>query len=402
MAAPSSEWSYLALEQINSDVGLQVLSYGFAMTGAVIASTCAGIGSAVIVVIVVEVLHAISHVIDDSMTAILTVVMVQELTISPLNTFILRRHTCWPLVAVSGALWMGAEAFGYEVMDRTDIAVLKRLLGVCLVLVLVLNHVLPLVRLHCKGVLGGVKEDKMSPKVADSKMTATRSKMRLTPLSLGKSEAEETQMDDGKVDLDGCLSEAEAQQEVSMKSISTVPTQCTEFALRTRREWMLAIFLGLGGGFLRGLCGAPILVLVSFVLWSGIPKDQWRSSAPALTFVGLPMRIYYFFVVKERFDPARWPQIFGALLGCVVGILVGHSLSSKVNQADFLDFINFVVVVGAMLLLTNGFEASIPLAIATALCWLVSFAVVRVRRRVRGSEPEHSSIPSDDKIGDKA
>jgi len=349
----------LALGPIHTDFGLQVLAYGFVMTTAVTVSTCAAVGSHVFVVILVEVVHAFSPLIDNSMTTILTIILVQELTVSPLNAFILRRHICWPLVAVAGAVWMGAEACGYEVMDRTDTAVLKRILGLCLVLVLVLQHVWPLVRLHCKDFFG-VKEG---------------------------------QADEGKSDPDVRLSEAEAQHEDGRESISTEP-QCSEFALRTRSEWFLAIYLGLGGGFLRGLCGAPILFLVSFVLWSGIPKDQWRSSHPALTCLGMPVRIYYFFVVKERYDPARWPQILGALLGCAAGLLVGHTLSTKVNQSDFLDFINFVVVVGAMLLLTNGFKVSIPLAIVTALCWLVAYAIIRVRLRAPASEPERTSLAS--------
>mmetsp|Transcript_23747 Transcript_23747/g.52389 ORF Transcript_23747/g.52389 Transcript_23747/m.52389 type:complete len:384 (-) Transcript_23747:90-1241(-) len=381
--------SSLDLEHINRDVLVQVLSFGFIMTVSVSVSTCAGVGAAVVVVICVEVLHAIMPVIDDSFTGIFTALLVQEVVISPVNAIILRQYTCWPLVIVAGALWMGAEACGYEVMARTDVALLKRFLGLCLVLVLVLNHGVPLLRRACSRMLG-TKPHSNDP-------ASEKRKFRGIPVSLGKSQAaeiddpvlnkedatsgrEDAEENCEELELDDlCLSEAEPGAASASEHV-----QLSEFGLRTRREWLLAIFLGLAGGFLRGVCGAPILALVSFVLLSQIPKDQWRGTNPALTVVGLPMRLYYFLVVKERFDFTRWPQICGALLGCLVGIFVGHSLSSKFNQADFLDFINFVVVVGAVLLLTNGLPASIPLAMSTALCWLVVYAIVRFRQRVRG------------------
>eukprot|EP00971_Amphidinium_carterae_P341222 6479919-Amphidinium_carterae.1 len=37
----------------------------------------------------------------------------EEVVISPVNAIILRQYTCWPLVIVAGALWMGAEFHPY-------------------------------------------------------------------------------------------------------------------------------------------------------------------------------------------------------------------------------------------------------------------------------------------------
>eukprot|EP00971_Amphidinium_carterae_P011037 217489-Amphidinium_carterae.1 len=90
----------------------------------------------------------------------------------------------------------------------------------------------------------------------------------------------------------------------------------------------------------------------------------------------------------------------GTLVGCLIGVPLGHALSKRVNQADFLDFINFVVIVGAMLLVTDGLKVSIPLGITTAGTWLVCYAILRMRRKAKGRghvdrSPE-SSCDADD------
>mmetsp|Transcript_41323 Transcript_41323/g.74724 ORF Transcript_41323/g.74724 Transcript_41323/m.74724 type:complete len:411 (-) Transcript_41323:222-1454(-) len=401
------QWSFLEyLEPFNVEAGVQMLTYGCVMTLGVSVATCTGIGAAVVMVICVEILHTLFPIIDDSMMAIFTVLLVQEATIAPTNTIILWRSACWPLVAVAGVLWMAAEMCGYEIMVNTDVALLKRFLGLCLVLVLAMNHVLPMLKAYQSQKL----KLRMAPKAQEPSFTR-RSKKYFAPVNLGKGhstaipaedseialESEESvppAVDDGSWEVNSCFSEAGAQPQSVQQSSPDV--ECRDFKLSSPREWLLAIYLGLLGGLLRGTCGATILALVSFVLWSGISREQWRATSSALTTVGLPARLYYFLVVKGKFEPSRWPQMTGSFIGCLIGIPLGHALSRRVNHADFLDFINFIVVVGATLLLTDGLEVSTPLGVTIAGVWLVAYGILRLRRKGHGRNHEDSPETSCD------
>mmetsp|Transcript_34906 Transcript_34906/g.81656 ORF Transcript_34906/g.81656 Transcript_34906/m.81656 type:complete len:464 (+) Transcript_34906:132-1523(+) len=428
--------AWLLKDATISELGVQVGVFWLVMCVSVTVSTIAGIGAAVVMVILIEVLHGIYGAVDDSMIAIFTALIIQEVVIAPTNAFILRKHVCWPLVGFAGMLWMASEACGTRVMLHTNVMWLKRGLGGTLLLFLVLSKGLPTVKKllrRCNG--SAIEKDRVSPTASQAPPPLSRPRRRLVlnPVGIGKFQfshlqeedleanpaSKEEEEDPGKAPVspacecnpqDGdpvppAEEDGEVPLEKGLSQVALVKPEAKEpkeFGLRSAREWLLAVYLGLGGGFLRGTCGAPLLVLAGFVMMSGIGKDQWRATNAAMTFLGVPMRSYYFLFVKENFQPSRWPQMTGSFLGCIVGIPLGHYLSHKVNQALFHQYITAVVAVGAVLLLTNGMEVSVPLATCTAVAVMLAYLIRHLRKSsVREAEvaEEAEAEEEDDDAG---
>merc|ERR1711953_1252234 len=112
---------------------------------------------------------------------------------------------------------------------------------------------------------------------------------------------------------------------------------------------LLAVYLGLGGGFLGGLVGVPLVVLASFVSMTNINREQWCSCINYIYAFMLCPKCYNFFVLKRQFDMTYLNTYLSIAIGTAVGIPVGNEIGRHVSHASFRRGLLALILFGSVL-----------------------------------------------------
>lgn len=150
-----------------------------------------------------------------------------------------------------------------------------------------------------------------------------------------------------------------------------------KFDVWKRRNLLWTIVFGLAGGVLRGLFNIPILALVVFSLYSGMPKNEWRACQAAITFLVTLPKAYVLMFELHAFSPDLWPQYVVSAVSAIAAIPLGNKIASRVDQKSFREFILFILFFGALLMSTHDTGVISVLAIAVLagcfflcmICW---------------------------------
>eukprot|EP00929_Paragymnodinium_shiwhaense_P038009 TRINITY_DN20158_c0_g1_i1.p1 TRINITY_DN20158_c0_g1~~TRINITY_DN20158_c0_g1_i1.p1 ORF type:complete len:473 (+),score=79.40 TRINITY_DN20158_c0_g1_i1:95-1513(+) len=256
------------------------------------------------------------------------------------QAWILRKHFNWRFVAVVAVPWTILEILGTRLLiAHGESAGMMRAFGLFLFLLLVWQA---WTASRAAAAAAPSKVPMPAPAVVSgqlekSSLTGNSERLELT-LEAGEGPSKVSEMD--------MESAAAADADAGGDAQAVVPG-APRFDVSERRNFALALSLGVGGGILKGVFSVPLPALSAFVLASGIGMDEWRSNATMFTSVVWPMKAWYFFVMQGQCNSAYWPLYISATGATFAGLYMGNWLSDRLKQDHFVRFVRAITFAGA-------------------------------------------------------
>lgn len=285
---------------IHVDLAVELSVIAVLQFCASISGVVAGIGSAMIFTVGWN-LGGIAGWCSGSIIDIAVYQTIQALVVTPLQAFSLRRHCNFHFIGLACACWASAELVGTMLLaaaERSQSPWFKRGLGIMMMLIFFWET-----SNHWASAIASFRDGCSSTKHNSS--------------STNKSASLDT------------------------------------FSVWKRRNLIWTVAFGVGAGFLRGLFNVPILALIVFSLYSGMPKNEWLASQAALTFLVTLPKAYVLMFQLHAFSHHYWPQYIMATLTALAALPLGTKIGSHVDQKSFREFILALLFFGALLMSTH-------------------------------------------------
>lgn len=291
----------------------------------------------------------------------------------PVMLWTMRRDLNWMLLLLAGVPWACCEVVGTAVLiTQNQSPWLRRSFGIVLLGVLIWD-VLLADRLARRSSFSG-PVSAPAPKIIGAK----------------DEEAKEPDEDSGEKDAFAAPNGSEEaalaapDENSSEKDALATPAlaaPCDRFDVFLKRNLALTLFLGIGGGVLKGIYSVPLPILTLFFFCSGIQKDEWRATILAIQLVALPGKAYFFFVVESQFEAKHAAEYVAIFVAAVAGAPLATRLGRALDYKDFKDFVRVVVATGSASNVLNGTPAMLVASLTTlALSSFLSLRSCRSRR----------------------
>jgi len=117
---------------------------------------------------------------------------------------------------------------------------------------------------------------------------------------------------------------------------------------------------------------------IMFVLYSNMPKEQWRANMAAIQVISLSIKAYWLLIANGLWENKLWPQYLTVVVVSLSTVPVGNLLASRINQVQFRQLVFVILFGGSLNLAThNTGLASLAvvscLAVGAFLCLLLSW-----------------------------
>lgn len=280
----------------------------------------------------------------------------------PAMLWTIRRDLNWPLLLLAGVPWACCEVVGTAVLiAKTQSPWLRRSFGAVLLGVLIWDVFL-----------------------ADC---LARRASSAAPVSVPSPNVIGADDEEGK-ELDG-----DGGEEVALAAhASSQDAPCERFDVFLKRNLALTLFLGIGGGVLKGIYSVPLPVLTLFFFCSGIAKEEWRATILAVQLAALPGKAYFFFVVHSQFEAQHATEYVAIFVAAVAGVPLANRVGRALDQKDFKDFVRVVVATGCASNMLVGTPAMLAASLATlVLSFCLALRSCRSRRAIEAEKPSGSS-----------
>lgn len=118
-------------------------------------------------------------------------------------------------------------------------------------------------------------------------------------------------------------------------------------------RFILICIVGISSGVLGGLFATPGPPNMVFVLFAGIPKNEWRATGAASNVGCLMARFAILMLHSGSAYPSAflWLECALSFLGGMLGLLLGNMLAARVSEKAFRGFIICFLVAGGISML---------------------------------------------------
>lgn len=166
-------------------------------------------------------------------------------------------------------------------------------------------------------------------------------------------------------------------RERPFSEVASERTDIEYFAMVKPKNVLKACVLGITGGFLSGLFNVALFATLTFALYSGMKKDEWRNTMACVTLVTVPAKLLQLYFVVQVWDDDRWPHYATCVAMTLAAMPIDNMLAARVNEKLFRKLILCFVLFGSVVLMSTsaGPVTKVAVDCVAAVCSIVLFSM---------------------------